>query len=41
MFGRGFSGIVFEELRDGRLDAAESRGVGALVHYAFESRVQT
>jgi hypothetical protein len=27
---------VFEELRDGRLDASESRGVGALVYYAFE-----
>ena len=35
-FVRGFSGIVFEELRDGRLDASESRRVGALVHYTFE-----
>jgi hypothetical protein len=36
MFVRGFRGIVFEELRDGRLDASESGGGGALVHYTFE-----
>ncbi len=35
-FVRGFGRIVFEELRDGRLNASESRRVGALVHYTFE-----
>ena len=35
-FVSGFGGIVLEKLRDGRLNASESRRVGALVHDTFE-----